>query len=489
VNPAQAKSVLLIRAVELADRDGVLLARATRDRCTAEAGPPGLREGEERGDLDEIVPAEEAFLARRAALLASELHRRSPSWPGTGGAPDAPAWIVPALLAVAFAAGVLLYEVAPGQRINLLAFPLLGLVAWNLVVYLAMAVRALTGRPRPGPGAAVLAGILRRAGGSGRPPAGSGDAPSAALAQASSHFLREWLPLQAPLALARARMLLHCAALLVAAGAVAGLVFRGLYLEYLAGWESTFLDAGGVHAILSVVLGPASWITGIALPDVQDFEQLRFRPGFAGENAGHWIWLHAVAVGLYVGVPRLLLAASAALEERRIERLFYRPTLQDPYYRRLLQPARGEGEVAAVVWHGVQPGPALRSRVREELLDLLGGRVRLEFLDPIAYGEEASPLPALDAKDPREHLVAVFSLAATPEEEVQGALLRRLARDGTAGEPRPPVVLLDAEPLSRFRTDPAFRSRHEERVRAWKRFAAAHGARAVVLGDGRQEAP
>jgi hypothetical protein len=276
---------------------------------------------------------------------------------------------------------------------------------------------------------------------------------------------------------------------LVAAGAVAGLVFRGLYLEYLAGWESTFLDAAGVHTILSVVLGPASWITGIALPDVQDFEQLRFRPDFAGENAGRWIWLHAVAAGLYVGVPRLLLAASAALEERRLERRFYRPNLQDPYFRRLLQPSRGAGEVAAVVWHGVQPGPALRSRVREELLDRLGGRVRLEFLDPLAYGEETSPLPALDERDPREHLVAVFSLAATPEEEVQGTLLRRLARSGPAGEPQPPTVLLDAEPLSRFRSDPAFRSRLEERVRAWKRFAAAHGARAIVLDTGSQEAP
>jgi len=289
--------------------------------------------------------------------------------------------------------------------------------------------------------------------------------------------------------MARARLLLHCAALLVAAGAVAGLVFRGLYLEYLAGWESTFLDAAGVHTILSVVLGPASWITGIALPDARDFEQLRFRPGFAGENAGRWIWLYAVAAGLYVGVPRLLLAASAALEERRLEQRFYRPNLQDPYFRRLLQPARGAGEVATVVWHGVQPGADLRSRVREELLDRLGGRVRLEFLDPLAYGEEESPLPALDERDPREHLVAVFSLAATPEEEVQGTLLRRLAREGPAGEPRPPMVLLDAEPLSRFRSDPAFWSRHEERVRVWKRFTAAHGARAVVLDTRRQEAP
>ena len=478
----------MIRAVELADRDGVLLPRATRDRCTAEAGPPELREGVDRGERDDATPEEEAFLARRAWLMAPELRRHAPWWPGVEGARDGPAWIFPTLLLVAFAAGLLLYRIGPGQRVNLLAFPLLGLVAWNLVVYAAIAVRAVTGRRRPGPGATALAGILPRIGGLGRPPAGSEDAPAAAPAQAYSRFLREWLPLQAPLALARARILLHCAALLVAAGAVAGLVFRGIYLEYLAGWESTFLDARSVHAILSVVLGPASWITGIALPDVQGFEQLRFRPGFEGENAGRWIWLHAVAAGLYVGLPRLLLATAAVVEDRRLARQFYRPSLQDPYFRRLLQPARGAGELVAVVWHGVQPDPGLRSRVREELLDLLGGRVKLEFLDPVVYGEEAAPLPALDDRNPREHLVAVFSLAATPEEEVQGELLRRLARCGSPGEPQPPIVLLDTEPLSRFRSDPAFRSRLDERIRAWKRFAAAHGARVAVLDPLRQEA-
>ncbi len=473
--------MLLIRAVELTDRDGLLLPQATRDRCTAEAAPPELQGGTDRGRREEITSTQEAFLAHRAALLSSELRQRVSGWPGVEAGPGGLAWLLPALLVAAFAAGLLLYRIAPDQRINLLAFPLLGLVAWNLVVYSAIAVRAFMRRARPGPGATALAGFLGRVGRLDRSPGRSGDPQSIAVGKAVSRFLQDWLPLQAPLALARAKIALHCSALLVATGAMAGLVFRGIYLEYLAGWESTFLDAGGVHAILSVVLGPATWITGIPLPDVQGVEELRFRPGFAGENAGRWIWLYAVATGLYVGLPRLLLVAVALVEERRLVRRFYRPSLRDPYLRRLLQPTRGAGEVAAIVWYGVQPDAGLRSRVRERLLDLLGGRVRLEFLDPVAYGEEASALPGLDQRDPREYLVVVFSLAATPEEEVQGEFLRTLVRHDLPGEPQAPLVLLDAEPLSRFRSDPAFRTRHDERLRSWTRFATSQGATVAVL--------
>ena len=45
-----------------------------------------------------------------------------------------------------------------------------------------------------------------------------------------------------------------------------------LGLEYRAGWESTFLDAARVRALLGFALAPAAWLTGIALPDVARLE-------------------------------------------------------------------------------------------------------------------------------------------------------------------------------------------------------------------------
>ena len=63
-----------------------------------------------------------------------------------------------------------------------------------------------------------------------------------------------------------------------------------------AGWDSTFLDATQVHRLLQVVLGPASVLTGLSLPDVAHLAQLRFSAS-PGENAGPWIHLLAVTIG------------------------------------------------------------------------------------------------------------------------------------------------------------------------------------------------
>jgi len=480
VNPSQAKSVVLVRAVELADREGLLLPRAARERCTLEAGPPQPGEGAASAAGDSLTAEEESFLVRRAALLEAELRGRDRDLPIDAGGTPLRRVLTPSLMVLAFVAGFVLYRVSPDKRINLLAFPLLGLIAWNVAVYgwlLANRLRAGDGTQVPGPLRSGLGSWLARL----RLPrlqAGKGDDPRAAVAGgAMAQFTRDWLPIVAPLALARARTVLHAAALAVALGAVTSLVFRGLYLEYLAGWESTFLDAATVHSVLAFVLAPASVVTGIEVPDATAIEALRFRPGFAGENASRWIALYVVAVVLYVGIPRVLLLAWCTAAERRAGHDLYRPLPTDPYFRRLLQSQRGGGEVAAVLWHGVEPSPPLRARVREALLEELGGRVRLEMLDPLEYGEEASVQERLAAHDPRERVAVVFSLAATPEEEVQGLLLRQLA-----GGERPPLVLLDAAPLERFRADEALRRRFDERLRAWQRFATDHGAGHVLVG-------
>jgi len=80
--------------------------------------------------------------------------------------------------------------------------------------------------------------------------------------------------------------------------------------------------------------------------------------------------------------------------------------------------------------------------------------------------------------------VAVFSLAATPEEEVQGALLRGLAAQVPGVEAPPLLVVLDAAPLERFEADGGFRAHYDDRLRAWERFVKGHGAIPRVLPAG-----
>ena len=91
--------------------------------------------------------------------------------------------------------------------------------------------------------------------------------------------MTQWSALVAPLMAARAARVLHLAAALFALGAVAGLYVRGLVFEYRAGWESTFLDAPAVHALLSFFLSPAAQLIGIPFPSVDQIAALRFTSG------------------------------------------------------------------------------------------------------------------------------------------------------------------------------------------------------------------
>jgi len=240
--------------------------------------------------------------------------------------------------------------------------------------------------------------------------------------------------------------------------------------------------------MLGWVLAPAAWITpgSIAvMPTLEDIRAWSFEENARGGHAWGLVKLFVVAAFLYVVVPRAVLWAAARRRSARLRESFYVAPADDRYYRRLLQAGRGTGEVAAVVFHGVEPTVGLRTRVREALADEVGGRVTLEFLPPVAYGDEATIEARLAGQEERERMVAVFSLAATPEEEVQGELLRQLAALAMAGREAPPIVVLDAAPLERFDTDGGFRSHYEDRMRAWERFLKGHGVpRPIVAGHG-----
>jgi hypothetical protein len=317
------------------------------------------------------------------------------------------------------------------------------------------------------------------------PGGGGGDARSALAAQASAQFLREWLPLQAPLLMARAQAVLHAGALLLALGAVIGLVWFGLSVHYRVGWESSWgVTAEGLHALLRVILAPAAWITPqsvAVMPTLDDVRAWSLQEGGRGGSAWDLVKLFIVAAFLYVVLPRAVLWAWARCRIRRVRASFYAPPADDRYYRRLLQAGRGAGEVAAVFFHGLEPTAGLRARLREVLAGELGGRVALEFMPPVAYGDEAGVAAMLAGHDERERTIAVFSLAATPEEEVQGELLRQLAAHGPARHASPPLVVLDAAPMARFEAGGGFRVHYEDRLRAWERFSRSHGVAPRVL--------
>jgi hypothetical protein len=500
VNLTQAKSTLLVRAVELADRTGVLLPLAIRDRCTSEAQPPAATAMTDARGVKrpgELTVGEQAFVARRAGLIEAELLARSPVLAALGKGNGLGAAAIAAGGLAVLAAGFFSRHVWSDRPLHLLNFPLLWLIAWNFMVYVWLLGSPLlsrgVGRP-PHPLVGLVAQGLTRlrlpgASKSLRPRDGADDSRTAIVAHAVVQFLRDWVPLQSRVVFVQAKVLLHGGALILTVGTAAGLLLRGFFHEYLAGWEATWrsFDAQQLHGLLRVFLGPASWLTGIRVPSLDEIAALRFVNGTGGGNAQDWILLYVAAAFLYVVVPRagLLLLAMRQASTRRRE--FYFPAHDDRYYHRLLQAGRGTGEVAAVFWHGIAPTPEQRTRVRDALADELGGRVALEFMDPVVYGEESVVVQRLAAHAPHEHLVAVFSLAATPEEEVHGELLRQLAAAGAVDGERPPLVLLDAAPLERFAVAGGYRAHYDDRLQAWGRFTRDRHARLRVLEPSRTQ--
>jgi hypothetical protein len=455
MNEASAREVVMLRAIETRDADRAFWRDEDRDwatRAAAEVVGEGARADE--------------FLARRAALA---LERLAPRHAAIGRALRAVTWrgwIGGALVLAALVLGVLSNQLGPAQRVNVLAFPILALLAWNLAVYALLAVRtplAWLSRRAAGPVRSLVARLAHGAAAPGR----GGDG----LAPAIGTFATDWARLAAPLNGARAARVLHWAAAAFALGAIAGMYLRGLAFEYRAGWESTFLSAEQVRAVLAFALAPGSWLTGIAVPGAEHLERIRFGAG-DGENAAPWIHLYAATAAAVVLVPRALLALAAGFMERRGSGRFALP-LEEPYFARLLRAySRGATRVQVVPYSYQVPAPSVQG-LSAAFARAFGAHADVRFAEPVGYGDEdrLGELPAADL------YAGLFNLAATPERENQSAFLEALrARVGRGGAL---AALVDETGFARrFASQPA---RIDERREAWRSALEGLGIEPVFI--------
>jgi hypothetical protein len=292
------------------------------------------------------------------------------------------------------------------------------------------------------------------------------------VAAAIAAFVRDWSAQAAPLYAARATRILHLGAAVLAAGVVTGLYVRGLALEYRAGWESTFLDATAVHALLAAVLAPGSALTGIPVPDVQHVAALRRDVLPAGENAAPWVHLYAATVLLVVIVPRLLLAIAARVVERRRERALG-PDLDDAYFRRLLRDFTAAPlRLAAIPYSYSLPATA-QEQLQRVVARAFGSAAQASVLPSVRYGAEDA-LPARTVPEGTDVALAVFNAVATPEAASHGAFVAAL-RAGA----REVVAVVDE---SAFRARwPGDSVRLAARREAWEQVLAAADAPAVFV--------
>ena len=487
MNVNALRAILLVKNVEEQDPDGTVLPLAEREFATREALRRWPADGGAAADRQALAWQ---VLATRAETLSAKLAERHPVVTRAVGLESQVASAGWLLLAGALVLGLVLSLLDSRVRIEILAFPLLGVVLWNLVVYAILAVSAMRrGRAGPTDGAALIPGWLTLPARWGWQRAASLIKRSALyhrpLAAGLSRFSEEWWPVAQPLLVLQGKRLFHFGSAALALGLVGGFYLRGIALEYRAGWESTFLGTTLVRALLHVLYGPAAAITGIALPaDDTAMAALHWRNGAGGGPAAPWIHLMAVTAFLFVVVPRLLLAAHATWQIARAGRQLVVPESLLPYARRTLgaSDAALPAQSARLTAFAYEPGVASGQGAQGLLRAAFGRDTRIEFAPGIAYGDEAeydSPArgPAADLE------VLLFSLAATPEAENHGAILHSAHQrlDRSAAGSRLLVLVDEAPYLAHMSGDASLAARIEQRRAAWREFVQRHGLEACPV--------
>lgn len=411
---------------------------------------------EARRDVGEGASAA-AFVLRRARLAQQRLVERDPAWHLPLQGEGRRAWRALLLLAAgAIAAWIVGDTLGPARRINLLAPPILLLLAWNLLVYAGLPW--LHGRG--------LAAWIARANEAARTRFATRGLAAPLLA-ARARFAAEWALVTRGVQLPRVALLLHLAAALLALAVIGSMYVFGLAFDYRAGWDSTWLDADAVQRLLGVVFAPAAALGGIALPDAAELARLRFADGSAGERAGRWIHLYAITLALGVVLPRLALAAWAARRARRASAGLALP-LDERYFRELLRDGPAPPRPAVVLPYSYTLGAAQRGALLGVLREAVGPGVQPEVRDSVPLGAESELAAHLREPLPPD-VVLLFAATATPERETHGAFARALA-EAAAGRSALAVLVDESGLRQHLGTASDAELRLTQRRAAWQRM-------------------
>ena len=419
----QAKDVMLVRAIEQA-RDGNVLWSPTDAKDATRASIELIGQ---KASYDQ-------FIARRAEWVLDAIRKRQ-SEPlfdlAPRKSPTVAAWL---LIVSAFVIGFATNHLAADSRVNIVEYPLVGLILWNLLVFITILVSGISNLFR----------LKSEAGGPLTDLLGQWQLWGAIKSSFGKttlwgdQFKSDWCMIAASLNQQRLALTLHAASILFALGAMGSLYIRGFFKEYRAGWESTFFSAESIHAIANVVLAPGALLLNMQMPDVAHVAGLRF-PESAGEIARDWIHLYAASILLWILVPRLVLAIASGFSKWRQQRSFPLP-IRNTYFAALRAIHSGKGvDVVAIPFRY-----ELTSQVKADLVRLLerahGLAVSITVQEPVLMGEEAADWKTALGNDRHIAVFVIFNLAATAESDTHGLLVKKILGDVYRCTPVIPIV-------------------------------------------------
>jgi hypothetical protein len=467
MSPETILQLLHVRALEESDTQGCKLSWQERERATREALKLAGEPGDSSHSGDVLTGQQWNFLSHRAALLCQDSessirHVFKQNHLGRWGM---------GLCAVAFIIGWTSHGLGLSRSFDLLAGPFVLVLMWNAAVYIIL-FSGMFRRADKGGQSVLLAmvfekWIMRQ----------SAAEPMDKSRESYLNSVTLWMRSWAGPAMAS---WFHAGSAFFTLGLLAAIYFRGLFTGYLAAWESTWLDASGISVVLGTLLGPASILTGIALPDsIESWAMLQRTESHPGVAAGPWIHLYAVTLAAWVLLPRTFLAFQASHHAKRMRSAPPAWSRNEPYLKRLLSLARQDGDVGIAVLPFDIKNPALirtgayLDKIERLVRESWGIEARACVLECAAYGTEESAWhgPWADA-DKCGGALLVFDIHATPEDEVHGLVLDSMSKRFSNSR----GGLLVAVECALFPP-----SRLDVRLALWRQFAEKRNCRVVPI--------
>lgn len=437
-----------------------------------------LEEGDLTGDESSISTLEakqqlgeghsaKQFLLTRAKLLNIQLVENNSKLKNLKPQGFKTWFLTSSFLVIAFIIGFLSQQIAASDnRINLLSPPLLGLIAWNLIVYLLIFINFIIPNKKKGSGPSmrlpfrkgILLGIDKLMG------------KKASQSVYLKNFYSEYLPLTTSLTGYYIARVLHYSAAALAAGLIFGLWLRGFATAYVAGWESTWLYDYPhiVEVILKGLYGflpvQDALINGLT---VEKVESMRFGADYVANSAGPWLIQLMVTVAVFVLIPRIFFGLYAGFRYHRLEKSFPLDTTT-PYFQNLLRHWHGKTMTIRVVPFATSlSGKEVDGLKR--IIAAMGYSGATIIIEKTLF--EDDPLPTLSNSQSEENWI-IFSMGATGEDDVQGRFINEMKSQASkcGGLIR---ILVNSGPFeARFST---MEGRVKERNRSWQSFLNGYG--------------